>query len=77
MAVDRGIPVFLYELKFGEWLLWRVDQQRWVQCEGMSEENILPPSLCQNTGIVGTREPPFGAVSGVLEDLFRQYRNFP
>ena len=74
MAKDKGTPVFLFELKYSDWMLWRGDQQQWVQCEGMNEENVLPPTLCQNTGIVGTREPT-NEVLPELERLFQQYRN--
>ena len=74
LAKLRGIPTFLYELKYEEWWQWQHDKQRWFQCEGMTEDIYEPPVLPANTVHVRTREPPPTA-QGELHGIFDRYEH--
>ena len=76
MAKARGIPTFIYDLKFAEWWQWQADKQSWYQCERMSEDITEPPLLYHKTAIMGTRQVN-NLVAPELRQLFHIYDNAP
>ena len=72
MAIDRNVPLFLFDLDYMEWLYWDNTTQTFRQCEGMSEQWVCKPSLVDMTCIIGDIGTP-PVVTHALRDLFNNY----
>lgn len=69
MAKDRNVLLFLFDLTHHEWMYWDSADQRYRQCEGMSDTWVSTPTLFPMTTIVGSRDTP-PIVFSDLEKLF-------
>ena len=71
MAQISGKPLYVFDLDMGQWYWWNPTLQQYQHCEGMTEEQIVLPTLQDKTAIVGTREED-KAVYPTLDALFQR-----
>ena len=71
MAQLLGKPLYVLDLDREQWYWWKPTLQDYQPCEGMTEEQIVPPTLQDKTAIVGTREED-KAVYPTLDALFKR-----
>ena len=71
MAQLLGKPLYVFDLDREQWYWWNPTLQHYQLCEGMTEEQIVLPTLQDKTAIVGTREED-PTVYPTLDALFKR-----